>query len=378
MSRVKAALFFSAMISLLAVAGAQTSWTFVAMADSRGPTPNDAVGVNVDVVSAMAVDIAALSPRPLAALMLGDLVVGDLKNKRTVTVPNLRGMLKNWRDAMAPLDAAKIPLYCVRGNHETYSTLWYGYNNDTTDWMAVFGDYLPKNGPDGERGLSYYFTINDSLFLCVDNYPPTGEKSKIPTVTPVVNQTWIDKVLSEQKGKYTNLFVFAHVPVRQVDISSMLAWDLKMRNKFVSSIIAAGCKAYFCGHDHFYVLSELVSDDFGPTGANAIYQNLIGMAGACGTAGQPDTWDKKYKNIHKDPVNPITCQPVSSDSPPFPSAFFGYAIITVTGTNVTQTIRVYDSSTKSFYTQPNSAYTLSSFPSQAGKNKESGQTKDKP
>ena len=126
-------------------------------------------GYNTAVINPMAADIANLSPRPKAVVVVGDLVSGDDKGSRTSLTPDMLGMLNNWKSGMAPVYNANIPVYVIRGNHETYTGLWYnGVNNDMTDWMTAFGNSLPQNGPISELGRTYYVMLNNSLFLCLD------------------------------------------------------------------------------------------------------------------------------------------------------------------------------------------------------------------
>jgi len=319
-------------------------WSFVVMGDTRANQANDPIGYNAAVINPMAADIANLTPKPKAVVVVGDLVVGGDNGTRTSLTPDMLGMLNNWKDGMAPVYNADIPVYVIRGNHETYTGLWYnGVNNNITDWMTVFGNSLPQNGPSSELGRSYYVMLNNSLFLCLDNYIQNvpGE--------PEVNQAWINTTLSRLNGKFSHLFVFGHAPARQADISTTLSRNLPARDAFLTSIINAGCTSYFCGHDHFYLLSEL---DL--MSGSKIYQNLVGASGASGSSGTPGQWNGVYLNVNNDPVVPITKQNFTS---------FGYAVVTVNGSSVTQVWRAMDTTTATFSDWPNSEIALDSFAS---------------
>jgi 3',5'-cyclic AMP phosphodiesterase CpdA len=319
-------------------------WSFVVMGDTRAKQADDPTGYNAAVVNPMAADIANLTPKPQAVVVLGDLVIGDDNGSRTSRTPDLLGMMRNWKAGMAPVYDANIPVYVIRGNHETYTGLWYnGTNNVTTDWMTVFGNSLPQNGPGSELGKTYYIMLNRSLFLCLDNYI-----QDIPG-EPTVNQAWINTTLASLKGQFSQLFVFGHVPARQVEAGWILSCNLPMRDAFFTSILNAGGTAYFCGHDHFYLLSELALLN----GAK-IYQNLIGASGASDSSGNPGKWSGVYLNANNDPVVPITKQY-------FPS--FGYAVVTVNGPNVTQVWRFMGTNTPPFSEWPGSAIALNSFTS---------------
>ena len=319
-------------------------WSFVVMGDTRAYQANDPIGYNATIVNPMAADIANLTPKPQAVVVVGDLVVGDLKGTRTLLTPDMNGMLNNWKTGMEPVYKANIPVYVIRGNHETYTGLWYnGVNNDITDWMSVFGDTLPQNGPSSELGRTYYVMLNNSLFLCLDEYIQENAQE------PLVNQAWINTTLSSLNGQFSHLFVFGHAPARQADISTVLSWNQPMRDTFLTSIINAGCTSYFCGHDHFYLLSELEL-----LNGSKIYQNLVGASGACGSSGNPGQWNGAYLNAHNDPVVPITKQNFNS---------FGYAVVTVNGSSVTQVWRAMDTATATFSEWPNSEIALNSFAS---------------
>lgn len=339
-------------------------WTFVVMGDTRATSANDQYGYNVSVIEAMAKDIAALKSKPLAVVMVGDLVVGDLKGTRTEQSPDMGGMLQNWKDGMDPVYKANIPVYPIRGNHETYTSIWNDgkFNNDPSYWHNVFGSDLPQNGPATELGLTYYVMINNSLFLLLDNYtynqPVYGQPDSTKVaMDPQVNNTWVSDTLKALAGQYTNLFVFGHAPLRQDDIATVLGKSPDNRNEFLNTITSAGCTTYFCGHDHFYALSLLEAESGGPR----IYQDLVGASGANGTGtneekygyGTPDKWDEKYKNDAGDSLKPVEEQYYRS---------FGYAVVTVDGTKVTQVWRSMDLKTGVFSNWPGSTYTLSSLP----------------
>ena len=318
-------------------------WSFVVMGDTRAYQANDPIGYNAAIVNPMAADIANLTPKPQAVVVVGDLVVGDLKGQRTSLTPDMGGMLNNWKQGMDPVYKSNIPVYVIRGNHETYTALWSGVNNDITDWMAVFGNSLPQNGPSSELGRTYYFMLNNSLFLCLDEY--IQENAQEPTV----NQAWIDSTLSGLNGQFSHLFVFGHAPARQAEISTVMSWNQPMRDAFLTSVINAGCTTYYCGHDHFYLLSELELMN-----GSKIYQNLIGASGASGSSGNPGQWNGVYQNVNNDPVIPITKQHFTS---------FGYAVVTVNGSSVTQVWRAMDTATATFSDWPDSEIALDSFAS---------------
>ena len=119
------------------------------------------------------------------------------------------------------------------------------------------------------------------------------------TQEPVVNQTWINTVLSGLNGKFSHLFVFGHVPARQAYANTVLSTNLPMRDTFLTSIVNAGCTTYFCGHDHFYLLSEL---DL-PNGSK-LYQNLVGASGATDRYRKSRTVERCLSKHEQRPLGP--------------------------------------------------------------------------
>lgn len=224
---------------------------FVVTGDSRG---NDN-GVNTAILGEIAQEI--ISKRAEFVLVLGDLVNGGNCDQAT-----LQSQLATWRDTMQPVYDAGIAVYPLRGNHDL------GYPEERTAWDNVFsGEYaLPANGPANEIGLTYAVSHKNVLVLALDQYVDLNR----------VNQSWIDAQMAANTN--THVFACGHVPAFKVQHLECLGDYPDHRDAFWRSLEKAGCRIYFCAHDHFY--DHAIIDDGDGNPGNDISQYLIGTAGA--------------------------------------------------------------------------------------------------
>lgn len=291
------------------------SWKFAVLCDTRGdnnPLNLEKSGVNEGVVNAIAKDIV----KEGAELVI---VPGDMVNGYKFIEASYFDQFMTWRKAMAPVYDAGIKVYPVRGNHETGPLLnngpdlWAPIENKApainsilelkTAFLEAFSDpWIPTNGPEGEKGLTYSFSRHNAFFVGVDQY-----------VTPFqVNQAWLDTEL--QANKLPHVFVYGHNPAFSVTHPDSLASYPQDRDTFWDSLGKAGVKIYFCGHDHFYNRAH-VNDRAG----NRIYQVLSGAGGAPFTKWQPQQYaegDKVVRDYHDE-------------------EHFGYVLVTIMDTQVT-------------------------------------------
>jgi hypothetical protein len=291
------------------------SWKFAVLCDTRGdnnPLNLDKSGVNEVIVNAIAKDIV----KEGAELVI---VPGDMVNGYKYINASYFDQFMTWRKAMAPVYAAGIKVYPLRGNHETGPFL----NNEQDLWstkeknvpainsipelklafLEAFNDpWIPANGPAGEKGLTYSFSRHNAFFVGVDQYVKPFQ----------VNQTWLDTEL--QANKLPHIFVYGHNPAFSVSHPDSLAFYPKERDTFWDSLGKAGVKIYFCGHDHYYNRAY-VADRAG----NSIYQVLSGAGGAPFAKWQPQQYaesDKVVKNYHDE-------------------KHYGYVLVTIKDTQVT-------------------------------------------
>ena len=224
-------------------------WRFVATCDSRGSSSLQQVNTNV----LREIALAAVEESADLVVFAGDLIYG---------YPGVETAFREWTNAMAPAYEAGIGVYPVRGNHDVGA-----------GWHEVLGHGLPTNGPPNEVGMTYAFTNRNALFLGLDNYSGSLVYYNAPIA---VHTAWVDQQLAS--NTLPHVFAYGHSPAFKVRHYDCLDDVPAQRDAFWHSLTAAGAKAYFCGHDHFYDHSRLDDGDGNPV--NDVHQIVAGTAGA--------------------------------------------------------------------------------------------------
>jgi Calcineurin-like phosphoesterase len=203
---------------------------------------------------------------------------GDLTNVSEGDSTTFERQLLAWRAVVKPLYDHGVTVLPVRGNHEV---VWYDPKDSSrkpqdipdakATWDKVFaGKYaLPPNGPDGEKNISFFNVLDSMLVVGVDHY----------TTRHSVNQTWLSRVLEQEKKPF--IFVYGHEPAFAAGShpdNETLATDSVKRNEFWESLIKAGARVYFCGHDHFYDHMSITRP--GVESGPEMHQLTAGTAGA--------------------------------------------------------------------------------------------------
>ena len=254
------------LLCLAAATASADSWKFIVTGDSRG---NDSiVGVNTVILAEIAQEV--INQNAEFVLFSGDLVNGYTSEA------NLQNQLLTWRNTMQPVYNAGIGVYPVRGNHEKGDD--YGTH---TAWDNVFADKtgsggldyrLPQDGPASEKNLTWSVTHGSGdgkvMVLGMDQYYPSKDHT--------VPQMWVDLKLEATDA--THIFAMAHEPAfvsRHLDCMDDAP---TARNDFINSLVDAGGRSYFCGHDHFY--NHLRIDDGDGNLDNDLHQFIVGTAGA--------------------------------------------------------------------------------------------------
>jgi len=284
--------FFSLLLGLnIAAAG---TWKFICVADTQsGISPENAVNTNVCIPMARQI----VRENPDLLLVPGDLIYGNLTVDHSVMLAEYA----QWTNVFSSVYAAGIPIYPIRGNHETF-----GDDTNGTDYLAVFGASLPTNGPAGEVGLTYSFTHKNAFFIGLDEYKNPQR----------VNQPWLDSQLAS--NGYPHVFVFGHEPAVQVVEPECLALETAARDLFLQSITEAGCRMYLCAHDHFYDRGRLM-----PKSGGSIMQVVSGAGGAPFETG----WDGIYGQNFGEQAMGSNCF--------YNTDIYGYVLVTVSNFNVT-------------------------------------------
>jgi hypothetical protein len=184
-ARYRRLVIFLAMVAFIAFSGLAEAapWRFAVLGDQRDN--NGAWGVNRLVVQSMVNDIESRGVS--LALVGGDQIYGVHGAPPVPGQASLPTMYSHWRTAMGGL----LPIcYPVRGNHETAGEI---YNPNPYYWLTCvvrFLPQIPRNGPSGEKGMTYSFSNQGAFFVGMDNFIPGNENR--------VNQTWLDQRLAGQ------------------------------------------------------------------------------------------------------------------------------------------------------------------------------------
>ena len=264
-------------------AQAQTPWRFIAVGDTR--SADAATVVNRMIVGELANEIVRQDVR--FVVLPGDLVYsGSLS------------AFQQWKDLMAQVYAAGIPVLPVMGNHDVA---------DVAAWKQVFGPDIPDNGPAGEIDRTYSYAHENVLVLALDNYVTSGR----------VNQGWVNSVLAANTRPH--VFAFGHLPAFKANHADCLDDYPAERDAFWNSLRAANAGAYFAGHDHFYDHARIDDGDGNPD--NDAHQLIVGSGGA------PFHTSYAYDGINW-PWTPVN---------EFHEAQYGYTLVEIDGPQVTMT-----------------------------------------
>jgi hypothetical protein len=272
------------LLALCAVAASslcfgQDHFRFIVTGDDRWDTSGGRAGDEngVNVAGLTRVMAAVMAEKPVILLMNGD-TVGGMKND-----DDEYSQFQTYLRVMKPVYDSGIKVLTIRGNHEMHST------NASAVWRKVFvGEYAnPEGGPPGEEQETFEYKYGNTLFLGLDEFV-TNEAT--------INQPWVDSVLAKEHA--THIVAFAHKMAfksgHHVDGMNSVP---EARDKFLESLINAGSRMIFFGHDHLYDHEFAVED--GQPDANGIHQVVVGTAGAPFVHGRNDEpTDGKWKLTH--------------------------------------------------------------------------------
>lgn len=261
-------------LAAIALTGCASTLRIVVAGDGRAnspPRPEDKNGLNDVMNHEMA--RAVLREKAQALLWTGDLVY--LTNQDCAMFAQ---QLLGWRAIYQPLYDRGVAVLPARGNHEMACP------DSARIWNEVFsGRYaLPTNGPESEKGLSFYYALGPVLAVGVDQYQSGKE---------MIDLSWLDQILREHPQPF--VFVYGHEPAfmdgRHKDT---LDAHPDMRDAVWESLIRAGARVYFCGHDHFYDHMKVTraSGESGPE----MHQFTAGTAGAPFYQGGPYEGHNSY------------------------------------------------------------------------------------
>ncbi len=276
-------IILSALLVTVTSVCAAKPWKFAVVCDTRGSdtdTPGKSC-INAYILKKIAHSIVA--EKCDLVIVPGDLVNGWWANGGA----SYEDQFLSWKKAMAPVYDSGIPVYAVRGNHENgrepdypprppYDAIPNKVLKDT--FVKVFGRDNPQNGPEKEKGLTFYVRHKNAFFVGFDQYVNNNK----------VNLDWFSDILAKEfdRAKTPHIFTYGHNPAFQVNHPDCLAAYPEDRDRFWNLFGAAGGKMYFCGHDHLY--NRAAIDD---AGNRSVFQVLVG---SCGAPFKP--WSPPYKN----------------------------------------------------------------------------------
>jgi len=234
---------------------------FIVTGDDRWDTGHpragqDENGVNVAALTRLMK--AAMAEKPDVMLLTGDLIGG------AKTDAEEQSQFDTWIKVMQPVYDSGIKILTGIGNHEMHAP-----HADDVWRKAMSGNRAnPDNGPQAEKGTTYSYVLRNCLFISLDEFQEDS---------PTINQKWLDGVLKAPHPPH--VFAFAHKAAFYVGHHDDLMTTVPAaRDTFIESLVDAGARAVFFGHDHLYDHSAVKLADW-PDG-RAIHQFVVGTAGA--------------------------------------------------------------------------------------------------
>jgi DNA repair exonuclease SbcCD nuclease subunit len=219
---------------------------------------------------------------------------------------------------MAPLYGAGIPVYLTRGNHELAQP------DSIATWTNFFAE-LPRNGPDGQKGLTYKVETNNACFIGFDQYAgrsATFDKTKYDNaVNRGMVSPWVFGQIRSTARRW--VFVFGHEAAFIGHSTDCLANAPGERDELWDALGERG-GVYLCGHDHLYVRCEAPDAKNNP-----VLELVVGDGGA-----PSNPYDKAALNGKYDRQVVPTDRFVNAKGEPdgntgHHAMYFGYALVTV-------------------------------------------------
>ena len=261
-------------------------------------------------LNAMAQKIASLNPQ--LVIVAGDLCNGNCLDTNSPLYPTngnfsseamkevYAKFFVNWKTAMQPVfdytTHTGIPIYTVRGNHESNDTGQAPIEVLKEAYKEAFSDLFAGQRarvtawPTTSAGFSWSLTTNNVTFVAADQYFNFDPES---TNTPwsgyhYLDQAWVTQQLRQATSPYKILI--SHEPIFQAigngtgeeavneDAQHFFGTNavaIQTRSNFWNEIGDAGAQIYLCGHLHLEVIASTTNDH-----GHTIIQLLAGNGGA--------------------------------------------------------------------------------------------------
>lgn len=203
---------------------------FVCYADCCSGIPGAPNEANFAAVNRV---VSRLKPQAQFICFLGDEIKG-----LTADDERLRDQWRYWfEEEMAWLDRDKVPLYHTTGNHTTYDKA------SETIFRDVLA-HLPRNGPLGQEGLSYFVRRDDLLLVFVNTaWSGLGGDGRVECA-------WLDQTLASHADARYKL-VLGHHPVYPINgFSGAYQRHIEPVNgrAFWQVLVRHNVLAYLCSH----------------------------------------------------------------------------------------------------------------------------------
>ncbi|OHB55333.1 MAG: hypothetical protein A2Y07_07480 [Planctomycetes bacterium GWF2_50_10] len=228
------------------------SFTFALAGDSRGHYKQ----VNKDVLGPV-MDNIQKQVNSAFTVFVGDLIHGSYLDSGLVA----RAMAQ-WQDVISTHYSGAV--VTIPGNHDAKT------KKSQELYKKFFGTAVPQNGPEDEKGLTYYFDFKGCRFVMLDTNVH-GDSGKVRHID------WLEKVLKSAREQGNNhILVFGHVPAWPVIGGSKEGGEdgekagMEGTDKFWELLKTYGVSAYFCGHEHVYARAKVTG----------VWQVIAGGAGA--------------------------------------------------------------------------------------------------
>lgn len=237
------ALALAAALALPAAPALAEAWTFGVLGDTQYTQTADAINVNSVAVK----QITAVNQAFVAAGVKFVMQPGDLGDNGSAA------SLQTRLEANFALDAAGIPFYAVRGNHD----------NSSGSITYFQQHYIPTSSADTtvslmSDGMSYSITTNGLKMLMLD-YSVTGNVTRLNTAT-----TWMGQQLAADD--HAHAIVVSHKNLLGQNHKDNLFGSSNdanpaQQNAFIATAANGGARYYIGGHDHMHHRSVVTSPD---------------------------------------------------------------------------------------------------------------------
>ncbi len=209
------------------------TWTFVSMPDFlnndiRYPEPkwDEALDYALDQIK---------KENPEFLLVAGDMVQGRWWRSRDQIKRRGKVYYSEWCQRMRDHD---LKYYTAVGDHELGDNPWRkegkqsmynwcmkgekNFECPCTDFdnvslyeeMYVKYMKMPKNGPEGMKGLSYYVVHQNTLFIVVDVFEKEHMAEGVGTATVTGKHLeWVEEILQKYQNEVDHIIVMGHTPI---------------------------------------------------------------------------------------------------------------------------------------------------------------------